>query len=207
MTEKDMERFTFCMAALGEAFSQEITPLKIEIYFKALQDLPIDDIERATWEIINTRATASFPKVAEIRQAISGNLEDKAMLALEKVEKAMREVGAYRTVVFDDPVIHMVIESFDGGWPGLCAIPEREWKFARKDFLKLYQAMSKEKNRRPVPKLVGIHEHINQLNGCEYKGRPVVVGDRKRALAWTQKVKAIGQESRQAEKLLEMAGV
>jgi len=202
----DKTKFAEMMTMLCEVFGKEPTKPLIAAYYMALKDMTQQELERAI-EGILTKKFNKMPLPAEILEFIHGNLEDRAMLALEKVERAMRDVGGYRSVVFDDPVIHMVIESFDGGWPGLCAIPEREWKFARKDFLKLYQAMSKEKNRRPVPKLVGIHEHINQLNGCEYKGRPVVVGDRKRALAWTQKVKAIGQESRQAEKLLEMAGV
>lgn len=169
MIRKDVEKFSVLMAALSEAFSQPVSPQKIEIYFRALQDLDIREIEDACWYIINTRTTSTFPKIAEIRQAVSGQLEDQALMACLAVERAMQEVGAYQSVVFDDPVIHLVIDAFPGGWPGICSMPFEEWKFKRKEFIELYKTFKRGGggNRRPPPKLCGIIEQTNFQRGLE----------------------------------------
>jgi len=179
MVDSDYKRFAYVMGALGEAFSQEVSKVKIEIYFKAMQDLKIEEIEAASWNIINNRGTATFPKVAEIRTAIHGNPDDVAQLALEKVEKAIREVGGYRTVVFDDPVIHIVINTFNDGWPGICALPIDEWKFRRKDFIKSY--MANQRNFDYYQPLKGLFEIQNSEKGFKHESeKPVMIGDKKK---------------------------
>lgn len=178
------ERFMLIMAALAEASGQEASVLKIKIYAKALEDIAMEDIEKAAWHIIRTRTTATFPKIAEIRQAVFGNPEDQAILALEKTEKAMREVGAYQTVIFDDPIIHAVISGFEGGWPGICHMTFDEWKFSRRDFVKIYMAKMRNPGGKVPVKLVGIEEGDNGDKGIEYTKAPVTIGDRQKILEW-----------------------
>lgn len=191
--EKD-ERFVFIMAALAEASGQELSEMKVRIYAKALEDLPIADIERAAWEIIKTRKFATFPKVAEIREAIHGNPEDRAIIALDKLEKAMREVGGYQSVCFDDPVIHMAVDSFSGGWPAICNMPHEEWKWARKEFVTLYQTFTHQPKHEVAPRLTGIHEHTNRLNGHAKPVEVVYIGTR-------PKVAEIERENKNANKI------
>lgn len=189
MIKSDMKRFCFLMAALGEAFSQEASPQKVEIYYQALSDLDIVTIEKSVWQVINTRATASFPKVAEIREALRVDAEDTAILALDKFERAVREIGPYESVIFDDPVIHRVVDSFDGGWTGLCNMTGEEWIWAKKDWLKLYKALATDTKRRTPVKLIGLIEHENSVNGhFDNIPKPKIVGDAVVALEWTGKV-------------------
>lgn len=189
MTKSDMKRFCFLMAALGEAFSQEASPQKVEIYYQALKDVDILTIEKSVWQVINTRATASFPKVAEIREALQVDSEDIAILALEKFERAMREIGPYESVIFDDPVIHRVVDSFDGGWTGINNITSEDWVWARKDWLKLYKALATDTKRRTPVKLIGLVEHENSVNGhFDNIPKPKIVGDEVLALEWTWQV-------------------
>ena len=157
------ERFLFVMAALAEATGQEAGAFKIKIYAQALADVPVEAIEQAAWTIIRGRTTASFPKVAEIREALGGKPEDAALLALEKVERAIREIGGYTSVIFDDPVIHRVISAFEGGWIGICEMTHEEWKWARKDFERLYKAFSSQGVSDTTPvKLYGRHDRENE---------------------------------------------
>lgn len=148
------------MKALQEAFSQDISELKMEIYFKALLDMAIEDIEKSTWQIINTRTTATFPKVAEIRGALNGSIEDKAVLAYDAFTKGKAKTGAYDSVCFEDRLIHAVVEAM-GGWSGIagvCMITEDEWKFKRREFLDLYRAISRQSVRVIPKKLIGLIE-------------------------------------------------
>lgn len=182
MILKDMKRFAVCMASLGESVDKIAGKLKVEVYFRALSDFNIEQIEKAAWEIIETRKYSSFPQVAEIREAIVGNLEDKAILALHELEQAVAKHGFYSTVIFSDKVIHLCVEAL-GGWETVCNMPQEEWKWSRKEFLKLYQAFTRalqEGKQIKIPeRLVGFIEQQNEFNGYRDKiPQPVyIAGD------------------------------
>lgn len=115
------------------------------------------------------------------------------IVAVTRLEGAMRRVGAYRSVVFDDPIIHLVVERM-GGWPKLCSMADDEWKFLRRDFERIYDATCRE----PVPidqiskRLPGIFELSNAANG--HGDMPIqmqIYGDECRALEWTGQEKAL----------------
>ncbi|MDA8161904.1 MAG: DUF6475 domain-containing protein [Desulfobacteraceae bacterium] len=160
--EKD-EKFLFCMAVLGEAFTQEVSDMKIKVYAMGLEDIPVADIERACKQIIQSRGTATFPKVAEIRQAIQGNPEDRAHVALAKLEDAL-EHWRGDSVVFDDPVIHMAVKMM-GGWMEISDIIDRgDWRFRRGDFVRLYKACMTSPVEYPRV-LKGLHQLENEAAG------------------------------------------
>lgn len=163
------DRFIMVMLALAEATGIECGDFKVKVYAKALQDLAVDQIEKAAWDIINTRTFATFPKVAEIREAIGGKTEDVATLALSDLETAMRRVGAYASIKFTDPLITMTIDRM-GGWVKLCQITLDEWKFLRKDFLKIYSALkSRPLDQLQIPEyLPGIVEIDCSARNYEY---------------------------------------
>lgn len=174
------ERFLFVMAALGEATGQESSVFKERVYAEALKDVSIEQIEAAAWEIIRNRTLASFPKVGEIREYLhGGKSEDKAVLALDKLERAMSSVGKYRSVAFDDPLIMAVVYSM-GGWPKLCSMEADEWKWSRKDFDKIYRAYSAQPiERLQIPgHLAGIVELDNSAKGFDEVPQIAFVGER-----------------------------
>ena len=160
------KRFLFVMGILAEEFGQEAGEFKIKIYAKALEDIPVEDIERAAWDIIQTRTTASFPKVAEIRERLKGRTEDIAVIALDKLERAMARIGAYKSVQFDDPLIHACVSSL-GGWPRLCQMDLDEWKWVKRDFEKIYRAFAtRPLDSLQIPeRLAGIAELSNDSHG------------------------------------------
>lgn len=170
------EKFLFLMAALGEAFSQEASEQKIKIYARALQDLKIEDIEKAVWNIIRTRTTATFPKIAEIRELVHGDPDEQALLALVKLEESIQKHGYYTSVVFVDKTIHMAVEAL-GGWQGISVMTSEEWKWKRKEFLDLYKVFSKNPREYPE-KLIGYHDGNNEINGFKkYIKEPILIGD------------------------------
>lgn len=182
MTSNDRKEFAYLMAALAEATSQSASKQKIQIYFQALSDLDIGTLQKGVWNVINTRKTATFPKVAEIREAAVGNVEDQALLAFEKVRRAVAEYGAYKTVVFDDPIIHAAIENC-GGWLAICEKTLDEWKWFQKDFIKAYTTFSRSGAPETAPELAGRHDIENTSRGLP-ANEPVLIGDKKKALSW-----------------------
>ncbi|MEW6481881.1 MAG: DUF6475 domain-containing protein [bacterium] len=184
MTKKDLKRFIELMGILAEAFSQEVSKEKIQIYFVALQDLSIDDIEQAVWRLVNTRTTATFPKVAEIRQAVKGKEEEKSLQAWTKVYEMMGNTGGWQSVIFDDPIIHKVIENMAGSWFRFCEI-KTPTSFLQKEFEKLYCFFLKMPLNEYPKILLGYFDWNNMQNGYYQEPQHCIDyhQDRKKALS------------------------
>ncbi len=186
MTENDKREFGELLTGMAEAFTQECSKAKLEIYFMALQDMPMDDVKNSILQIIKTRTTATFPKVAEIRSALRGDVESKAMLAGQTIERAILKAGPYASVVFDDPVIHKTIHSL-GGWVKVCNATGDEWTWLKKEIVCLYKAHSRNSGGEIPSRLSGIHEQNGGSNEVVY------IGDKQKCLEWTKKHKSINQ--------------
>ena len=143
----------------------------IRVWRKLLDDIPGKDFESAIIVICQT-VREIYPgtnMVALIRESIGGTMESRAIGAWAKVIKAIREVGQYKTIQFDDPIIHSVIEVM-GGWEGICEGPESETKWIEKEFVKLYPVCAK-KAEHPE-KLIGFFDRMNIASG--FKEQEVV---------------------------------
>ena len=175
--KNDNTKFASLMGALAEVFDngKEPSAIKIEIYFKALKEYPIKDIEKAVNILITSRVFPSFPKPAEIIQDITGNDQDRAIEAWAKVDSTVKSHGPYVSVKFDDDVIHSCIELM-GGWVNLCNEDIKNWHWKQKEFVQLYATLSK-KNIHPEY-LPGIVEKENDPRGLKFPS-PVLIGDKK----------------------------
>ena len=68
----------------------------------------------------------------------------------------------------------------------ICSMPEEEFKWAEKDFMKIYQAFSGKSVKAPT-KLIGITEQQNSARGFfDHIPKPVYIGDKAKALAWVE---------------------
>jgi hypothetical protein len=177
------ERFVFMMGALAESFGQECSDFRVAVYAKALADVPIEAVEEAAWALIQCRTLSSFPKVGEIREYLhGGRADERSVMALDCLEKAMSSVGKYRSVAFEDAIITAVVSSM-GGWPKLCGMEADEWRWARKEFEKIYRVYStKSLSQLQIPEhLSGIAERDNSSKGLKDSSEAVVfIGDSKR---------------------------
>ena len=175
MVDRDAEQFAGIIASLSEVFgSGEPSKTLIKIFWLALLQLDINDIQRAASDIIRTRVYPSLPKPADIIEAIRGTSTDRATGAWIKVIGTLRGVGSYQSVKFDDPVIHSCIEMM-GGWPdmGNMLIDDEKWK--QREFEKLYAIMEKRGNH--PAHLAGRFEIDNTARGyLEDVEPPVQIG-------------------------------
>lgn len=128
-----------------------------------------------------------MPTPVEILKILRGSEEDLALAALIKVEKAMSRHGSYATVVFDDPIIHAVIDEL-GGWIKCCHVTEKELTWWEKDFRERYRHHLRRGIPLDVsPKLLGILDETNLPHG-ETPQKPVVIGDYEKAIGWVSKL-------------------
>jgi hypothetical protein len=185
MTNTDKAKFAQLMEVLRKIFApkEEPTPLLTEIYFRALSGAPIEAVESAITTIISTRKYSTLPKPAEILELIGGNKDDLAAIAWITVQDAIKTIGGYQSVAFEDATIHAVIDSM-GGWVALCETSSDEIVWKQKEFERLYKVLAGRATARPV--LPGRNEIENVSNGFEAPP-PIGIGTKVKQLAGGQK--------------------
>lgn len=199
--------FVKSMAGLCELFERQQTDALLDIYYQALSDLTDDQFRQGIAAIVRGKKFNKLPLPGEILDAVGGN-QSAALLALDKAERAVEKHGSYSAVIFDDPVIHMVIANM-GGWPRFCAPSsygdDREWHWIQKEFVKLYEAFSKSQRSEFPTVLVGLSDTSYVRNGETVVVPPKIIGDQQKALEWTEARKQALLESRPLKKLVQEA--
>lgn len=188
MNQNDHETFAKMMLAVGELYGKDVSPMVISLYFKALADFNVGDVGKAfNLHVRNPDNGQFFPKPADLIRMLNGNTEAQGMKAWSAVRDAISRVGAWRSVCFDDPVIHLVIEDM-GGWTKLCEMKESEEPFVAKDFEKRFRAYAQQGAPKQFPsRLLGI---ADRNNAGKYPMEPVAfIGDGNKA----RNVLALGQ--------------
>lgn len=176
MQSKDLGKFSILMAGIGELYGKNISSQLIDIYWQVLNQYELIDIQKAFQSHVqNPDCGQFFPKPADIVRFIEGSGETKALLAWAKVERAVIQIGSYQSVVFDDPLIHAVIENM-GGWVKLCSMKNEQMPFYANEFQKRYLGYVNKKPARHPKYLWGISECNNAKNGFEINP-PILIGD------------------------------
>lgn len=183
MTDNDKKMFASIMYPLGKIYDLALEDKYImRVWFEALSDLSIEEVGKAVSAYLKSPDFGTYkPKPADIIKMIQGTSLDKSFQAWSKVESAARRVGSYQTVVFDDPIIHRVIEDM-GGWVDLCQKNESELPFVAKEFTARYKGFS-VRGEMPVhpTRLYGLTDRVNSSDGYTEDVDPVLIGDHDKA--------------------------
>jgi len=162
MVRDDKDRFINSFRSLKELFGKDISKEVQKIYTAALTPYSIEDVERAISVAMGT--LKFFPKPVELIELIGGNSGDMAEVECVKAFKAIRSVGSYESVCFDDPITQAVIAQYFGGWVKFCMETEESTEhFRKKDFVKIYPSF-KRSNMKHGGHLAGITETQNNAN-------------------------------------------
>jgi hypothetical protein len=131
-------KFVEMITGLAEALGSEMSVAKLSIYENSLKRFTDEQIQSA----INLAASTFkfFPKPRELIELIEGKKEDQATLAWEALLDTMKHVGAYQSVLFEDGRIARAVNLM-GGWQNLCQSEEKNLKFLRNDFMKIFSSM------------------------------------------------------------------
>lgn len=193
MKSADKTRFAELITGLAQTFHTPIGTADLEAYWQLLSRFSISEIEQAIAGYCRSpKGHRFFPKPSELAALILGSDTDQALRAWSKVLRAIRGVGAYRTVVFDDPLIHIVIWDM-GGWQALCTMLVQDEPFRAKEFERRYVGYVARPPTKYPRQLVGITDTVNATQGYGQLRPPTLIGDEKKAL----QVLESGQESSQ----------
>jgi len=171
MDSNDAVRFGQLWALAHENYGKSPSEGLLQLAFDLLANHEFDDIKRAVMTHLST--SPYVPKPADINNLIAGDPNSRKLEAWAKVESAIRRIGSYQTVVFDDPAIMVAIETM-GGWIKLCEISDDELPFRRNEFTKLY---SVQPPTQWPSKLIGITEARNAGEHPESVPAPLLIGN------------------------------
>lgn len=171
MKDSDKGQFFQIMSAVGELYGKEVSEQFLSVYFEALKPYELRQVRYALNAHVKNPDNGQFlPKPADIIRILDGQGSEKAIDAWKKVMEALRTEGSYRTVVFDDPIIHIAIQTM-GGWGSLGRRSD-DVSYMANEFQKYYAHFFKQKPREWPRKLYGI------LGNEE----PALIGDKDQAL-------------------------
>jgi hypothetical protein len=181
MQVDDFQKFHDGIAGVMGFYGKSVSRFALDVWWTALKsyELPaiIDAFNR---HLANPDAGQFAPKPADIIRMLQGSTQDSALRAWAKVDRAVRSIGTYCDVVFDDALIHRVIQDM-GGWIALGTKSEAEWPFVAKEFENRYRGFRSRNEHPPyAPVLTGIATAHNEPKGFE-SGKPVLIGNRQLA--------------------------
>lgn len=170
MTNDDWEPFKEMLADVFTYYGKTLSAGLIEIYWHGLRMYDLPAIRDALGRHAkNTEQGRFLPKLADIELMLGGSTLDAANAALSKLEEAMKRFGSSYTLVFDDALIHRVVDEM-GGWIELGKITTKDWTFRRAEFLTRYRGYWARKECPSYrPKMVGLWD---AENGDRWIGHP-----------------------------------
>jgi hypothetical protein len=136
------ERFAALMVALAEAFGGRLTEQRIRLYAQALGDLPLAQVELAVQRGI--RESRYFPSVAELRAFVQPTGDEAALLAWSGFQRAAADVGAWASLVVEDPCAAEALEAVFGSWPEYCSLEGPAVGARRQEFVAAYRASQRK---------------------------------------------------------------
>lgn len=184
MIDTDREPFYALLANVYAFYRTDTSPFALGVWWQGMRPYEFEAVSRAiSTHCTNPDVGQYLPKPADIVRMLQGGTQDQAMGAWSKLDAALRVVGPYRDVVFDDPLIHAVLSDMGTGWLGLAEKNEDEWPFLGKEFAMRYRgfAMRRECPAYP-PVLIGIAGANNRHEGKSIEP-PVLLGDIDKARA------------------------
>lgn len=181
MREHDIEAFAQLLGDVMSVYGRSASPTLVEIWWEALRGRDFEDVRRALSLHCQDPDRGQYaPKPADVIRLLGGDSADRSLQAWTKVERAIRCVGHWQSVVFDDPRIHAVIDDM-GGWVRLCSVTEDELPFRANEFRNRYRGYALREPDNYPPVLIGAAQAANERNGYQ-SADPLLIGDRRAAL-------------------------
>lgn len=166
MNQGDAQSFFALVADVSAFYKQDYSDFAANVWWQAMKPFDFYAVSDAfNRHCVNPDTGQFMPKPADIVKMLQGTTQDSGLVAWSKLDKAVRSVGPYQTVAFDDPIIHRVVVEM-GGWVAFGTKNDDEWPFVRNEFVNRYRGY-KMRNEIPehAPKLIGIAEAENLKNG------------------------------------------
>ena len=170
MNNEERNAFAQLVVNVYAFYAKEASDFALGVWWQAMRPFDFAAVTEAiNRHCVNPDAGQFLPKPADIVRMLGGSTQDAALRAWSEVDRAVRSIGPYVSVRFDDALIAQVILDM-GGWIRLCSNTEKEWPFVAREFENRYRGYRmRSEVPENVPRLTGIFAATNRLNGYEYE--------------------------------------
>lgn len=186
MQSSELGQFKTALQKVFVLYDKQLNAILLDVWWDALQPYTLAEVTRAlTVHVRNPDTGQYLPKPADVIKALRGNSANTAQSAWTKVDGAVRKVGPHKSVAFDDPIIHRVIQDM-GGWIKINKITNEELPFVQREFESRYRGFSVAGDIPEYPRtLTGIAEDHNKREavriGADLQEKTVLIGDASKA--------------------------
>ncbi|MEM7209590.1 MAG: DUF6475 domain-containing protein [Pseudomonadota bacterium] len=181
MQVDEFQSFSELLIDVLSFYGKDVSKFQVGVYWEVLKRYDLASVRSAFSQHAGDPDQGQFaPKPADLVRLIEGSGQDRAQMAWGKVQKALSRVGAYRSVVFDDPAIHAALADM-GSWPELCRTNADDLQFRAREFEQRYRGYARRQNFNYPKKLIGIVGSENGRDGYEHD-EPMLIGNSQLAL-------------------------
>jgi hypothetical protein len=184
MKQAEFDDFCEQLDLVAEQYGKTLSEGLKMLYWQGLESYDFDAVTEAMVRHLRNPDNGMFmPKIADFVKMMQGNTQDSALIAWSKVDKAVRTIGTWQSVVFDDPLIHVVLQDM-GGWLSVGMKKNDEWAFVAKEFENRYRGYKqRNENIDYLPVMIGRAEKENYVNGYHKSDNPILIGNKEQAIA------------------------
>lgn len=191
MQNADREPFQALLTDVMAFYRQDVSKFALSVWWTACQPFELEQVRKAlTAHAMDPEHGQFAPKPADIVRQLQGTHTDRALVAWGRLYEAMRTIGAYTSVAFDDAAIHAAVDDL-GGWMALCRGTTDELPFLQKRFCDAYRMYAKRPGHGYPAVLLGEHDLNNGMRGLPTLA-PLLLGNQ----AATQRVIEAGGQSK-----------
>lgn len=178
MDVQDKAKFSRLITDVLAFYKQDVSSFAMSVWWQACEPFDFEQVSKAlSAHAVDPERGQFAPKPADVVKALAGTKTDRARLAWSKALDAMGRVGAWKSVAFDDPIIHAVIEDL-GGWVKLCRTELDSYTEHR--FCESYRAYVNRPDLVYPSKLIGEFEAVNRHEGRQV-AQPILIGNAQKA--------------------------
>lgn len=184
MNYDDFDRFSDLITDAMGFYGKDVSKFALGVWWQACERFEFEQVSKAlTRHAMDPERGQFAPKPADLVRMLAGTATDRAQIGWGKACDAMQRVGAYQDVVFDDPVIHAVIEDL-GGWPKFCRSSLDELSYVQHRFTESYRAYAGRESVEYPRRLAGERapDSVYFQRGLPAP-KPAVIGDLGKASA------------------------
>lgn len=150
MKNEDKRAFFDLMMAAGEVYGREVTQPMAAIYFSALANVSIEQVQEAMMtHMQNPDSGQFFPKPADLIKQMTGTtkqqdaaIEDRASVAWACIERDIRRIGSYGALKLEDKQALATVKAM-GGWQSICQTETSKMEWKRKEFIRMYETFER----------------------------------------------------------------
>lgn len=179
MEISDQEKFAKMWAAVrNDVYDKPVSGTGLNLIFNTLKRFSIEQVREAIQLHVNDTQNGNFPITpAHVVAQIEGRGDERAGAAWRKLYGAIGSIGNYADVVFEDPIVHAIVDN-EGGWVHVSLMTEEELKFMQARFNKQYTAYVSKSGQFEYPRVLrGSTNADRAAKGLELIA-PETVGDR-----------------------------